>query len=83
MAIADVFTAITEDRPYRKKMTSDEALQVLREMAENSTLDSNLVSTLRLHYDEVNSLRIAAQAAASKECQEFWQECRESCQQID
>ncbi len=73
MAVADVFTAITEDRPYRKGMTSDEALQVLQKMAESSALDTSVVSVLGLHYDEVNSIRIAAQQASSKEYQEFGQ----------
>lgn len=74
MAVADVLTAVTEDRPHRKGMPSDGALQVLRQMAESSVLDSYVVSTLRLYYDEVNSVRIAARAAASKEYQEFGQQ---------
>lgn len=73
MAVADVFTAITEDRPYRKGMTSDEALQVLQKMAESSALDPSVVSVLGLHYDEVNSIRIAAQQTSSEEYQEFGQ----------
>jgi HD-GYP domain-containing protein (c-di-GMP phosphodiesterase class II) len=71
MAVADVFTAITEDRPYRKGMSKEKALQVLQQMAQDSALDSNVVSALRIHYDEVNSIRIIAQAEASKEYQEF------------
>ncbi len=71
MAVADVFTAITEDRPYRKGMSKDKASQVLQQMAQNSALDSNIVSTLIIHYDEVDSIRFAAQAAAFKEYQEF------------
>ncbi|MBT9132940.1 MAG: 3'3'-cGAMP-specific phosphodiesterase 1 [Firmicutes bacterium] len=71
MAVADVFTAITEDRPYRKGMTSDRALQVLRQMAENSALDSHIVSLLELHFDEINSLRVAAQEASVEEYQRF------------
>ena len=71
MAVADVFTAITENRPYRKGMSSDKASQILQQMAQDLALDSNIVSTLSLHYDEVNSVRIAAQTAAFKEYQEF------------
>jgi len=74
MAVADVFTAITEDRPYRKEMPSERALQVLQQMADNSILDSNIVSLLRLHFDEINSIRIAAQAEASEAYQEFRQQ---------
>jgi HD-GYP domain-containing protein (c-di-GMP phosphodiesterase class II) len=73
MAVADVFTAITEDRPYRKGMTSDRALQVLRQMAENSALDSRVVSLLGLHFDEINSLRVAAQEASVEEYQKSLQ----------
>lgn len=73
MAVADVFTAITEDRPYRKGMTSDRALQILRQMAENSALDSHVVSLIGLHFDEINSLRVAAQEASVEEYQKFLQ----------
>jgi len=71
MAVADVFTAITEDRPYRKGMTSDRALLLLQQMADNSALDCSIISQLRLHFDEVNSFRKAAQAAAVEEYQQF------------
>lgn len=62
MAVADVFTAITEDRPYREAMPNDRALQTLQQMADDSILDSHMVSLLKLHFDEINSLRMAAQA---------------------
>lgn len=74
MAVADVFTAITENRPYRKGMASDRALQILRQMVEDSKLDLNVVSILSRHFDEVNSIRRAAQETASKEYKQFWQE---------
>jgi HD-GYP domain-containing protein (c-di-GMP phosphodiesterase class II) len=61
MAVADVFVALTEDRPYRKGMNQKEALGVLEKMADNSVLDSEIVSLLRLHFRELNSVRIAAQ----------------------
>jgi HD-GYP domain-containing protein (c-di-GMP phosphodiesterase class II) len=73
MAVADVFTAITEDRPYRKGMSNDDALQVLQQMADNSALDSNIVSLLKLHFDGINSLRRAAQAASVEEYQRVLQ----------
>ncbi len=71
MSVADVFTAITEDRPYRKGMTQEEAIKVLDEMAEASTLDSSVVSVLKKHYDEINAIRLETQASASKEYEEF------------
>jgi hypothetical protein len=40
-------------------------------MAETHKLDSAIVSTLRLHYREINSVRLAAQAVASEEYEEY------------
>ncbi len=71
MSVADVFTAIAEDRPYRKGMRKEEALQVLEQMGETSKLDSGIVSTLRLHYEEIDSIRTVAQSAVSEEYEEY------------
>lgn len=71
MAVADVFTAVTEDRPYRKGMTADRTLQVLQGMADDGALDPQVVSVLREHFDEVNSARIAAQGATSASYREL------------
>lgn len=73
MAVADVFTAITEDRPYRKGMPEEKALQVLQRMAEDSALDSNIVSLLRLHFDDINTCRMEAQAGSAEEYKKFLQ----------
>lgn len=42
MAIADIFAALTEDRPYRKAMSSGEALALLQRGA-GTMLDSRLI----------------------------------------
>ncbi|MBF0543035.1 MAG: HD domain-containing protein [Candidatus Riflebacteria bacterium] len=72
MAVADVFTAITEDRPYRKGMTSESALKVLIGMAKSKSLDGDLVELLKENYDEMNSIRNDAQADSINEYREFW-----------
>jgi HD-GYP domain-containing protein (c-di-GMP phosphodiesterase class II) len=74
IAVADVFTAIAENRPYRKGMPKNEVLQILQQMAQDSALDSNVVSTLIIHYDEVNSICISAKELASNEYQKFGQQ---------
>lgn len=61
MAVADVFVALTEDRPYRKGMGREETLSVIEKMAWNSLLDAGIVSLLKHNYNELNSVRIAAQ----------------------
>jgi HD-GYP domain-containing protein (c-di-GMP phosphodiesterase class II) len=71
MSVADVFTAVTEDRPYREGMNRNEALGVLRGMAETSHLDSKIVSVLTRNYEKINSIRISSQFAARKEYERF------------
>ncbi len=66
MAVADVFTAITEDRPYREGMSGEMALSILKEMADKQRLDLDVISLLSLNFDEINSRRIAAQEPASR-----------------
>ncbi|HDH02592.1 MAG TPA: HD domain-containing protein, partial [Nitrospirae bacterium] len=74
MAVADVFTAITEDRPYRKGMSKDKATAVLRQMADDMALDSSIVSLLFHNFDEINSFRETAQKASVKEYHRFLQQ---------
>ena len=71
MAVADVFTGITEDRPYRKGMDEDQARAVLRGMAERNKLDADVVRTLLEHFDELNNVRTEAQERAVREYRDF------------
>lgn len=73
MAVADVFTAVTEDRPYRKGMNKDMTIQVLKQMADANTLDATIVSLLINNYDEIFSIRSSAQIEAAKEYLAFEQ----------
>jgi HD-GYP domain-containing protein (c-di-GMP phosphodiesterase class II) len=65
--VADVFTAIAEDRPYRRGMTRESAVKVLDKMARDSALSKEIVATLNAHYDEINTARMQAQASASSD----------------
>ena len=60
MAIADIFSAITEDRPYRAGMPREKSISVLRQNAADGALDENLVELLCTHYDGINGVRAAA-----------------------
>lgn len=71
MAVADVFTAITEDRPYRLGMSKENALRTLQQMAGDFALDPDIVSVLEQNYDEINAIRITAQSEESREYEEF------------
>jgi HD-GYP domain-containing protein (c-di-GMP phosphodiesterase class II) len=71
MSVADVFTAVTEDRPYRRGLAEAEAIEILQEMARVSKLDSKIVSILIQHFEEIDSIRTAAQVAAHQEYEEY------------
>jgi HD-GYP domain-containing protein (c-di-GMP phosphodiesterase class II) len=71
MAVADVFTGLSENRPYRTGMPRDRVLGVLREMAAKGELDGKLVSLLVDHYDAVSRVREESQANAVREYEAF------------
>lgn len=52
VGVADVFTAVTEDRPYRKGMDRVACLTVLGEMARNGAIDAQLVALIAERYPE-------------------------------
>jgi HD-GYP domain-containing protein (c-di-GMP phosphodiesterase class II) len=74
MAVADVFTGITEDRPYRAGMPEGEAVRVLEGMAAKNALDAKLVGLLLAHFGQMNRARAEAQARAVREYEDFREE---------
>jgi HD-GYP domain-containing protein (c-di-GMP phosphodiesterase class II) len=67
MAVADVFTAITEDRPYRKGMSGEEALKIIEDTAKNSSLDQSIVGIAGTYFRHLDDIRINAQSKAAAE----------------
>lgn len=66
IAVADVFTAICEDRPYRAGMPPQRVREVLQGMVADGKLDERVVSLLVEHFDHVDTARRSAQAAANQ-----------------
>jgi HD-GYP domain-containing protein (c-di-GMP phosphodiesterase class II) len=64
MAVADMFTALAEDRPYRAGMRRDEVLTILKNAEQRGHLDHNVVAVLDGHYDEILQSAMRAQADA-------------------
>ena len=77
MAIADVFTALTEDRPYRKGMTPPEALRIVKGMVKQGHLDGDLSRLLCDHADELDAVRASSQAEARRGFQALHDACAE------
>jgi HD-GYP domain-containing protein (c-di-GMP phosphodiesterase class II) len=71
MAVSDVFTAISEDRPYREGMGIEKALSTIASMAKNHSLDPYVVSLLERNVQFVDDARKSAQIDARKEYENF------------
>lgn len=71
MAVADIFTAISEDRPYRQGMDKATVFNVLDNMVAGSVLDGHIVNILKHNYDYINTQRIAAQSCSDEEYRKF------------
>lgn len=64
MAVADIFTAITEDRAYRKGMSPEQTVRVLKQMATDGSICPYAVSLALDHFDMLNTLRMKVQTEA-------------------
>ena len=73
MAVADVFTALREDRPYRAGMSKEETLSILQHMASRSLLDNRVVELLVEEIDQIDTLRMTSQSAQSQGFEVFWE----------
>lgn len=52
LAVADVFQALVQDRPYRKGMHLNEVLEILDEFVNNKKLDQSIVDIAKQHCDK-------------------------------
>ncbi|ATW24581.1 HD-GYP domain-containing protein [Candidatus Formimonas warabiya] len=64
LAVADVFTALTETRPYRQALAPKRVIEILQHMAESRHLDPFVVLLLEEKFAEINSARLVAQEEA-------------------
>lgn len=66
LMVADVFTALSEDRPYRKAMSRKEISRILNNFSERKLMDANIISLLLDNYDVVYS-RVVEKQAVTRE----------------
>ncbi|MEW5716990.1 MAG: HD domain-containing phosphohydrolase [Chloroflexota bacterium] len=69
MAVADVFTALAEDRSYRAGMKKDRVLSVLNTLCEKNHIDKIVAQILENNYEEVAVVTSKRQTEA-RECYE-------------
>ena len=73
MAVADIVTAITEDRPYRLGMDSDKALEILEGMVDSGEIDKGTVDIVKDNFTRINEIRVSAQNEELEEYISFYQ----------
>ena len=71
MAVADIFTAITEDRPYREGMSEEKTIGVLTNMASRGAIDKRIVDLVKENFHRINDVRMKAQDEAMKTYHNF------------
>ena len=71
MAVADIVTALTEDRPYRLGMGRKKAIKILLGMAENNKIDKRVVELVEANFSRINEVRVKAQQKALKGYEAF------------
>lgn len=71
MAVADIFTALTENRPYRQGMEKGNVIRVLKSMVDNGSICSNVVSLIEKNIDLLTEICITHQQAAEKDYQQY------------
>ncbi len=67
IAVADIFSAVTEERPYRAGVSAQEAVAILQNMVEDGSICPHVVALLANNLNMINEARLEAQAGASKE----------------
>lgn len=71
MAVADIFTALSEDRPYRRGMGPEEVKKLLTTMVSNNEIDGNVVSVLLDNFDDISKVLIEVQSTTYNKFLEF------------
>ena len=64
LAVSDVFTALTEDRPYRQGLSLNQTVNLLNDMAGGNLLDRDVVGALLGRLTDMDALRRESQARA-------------------
>ncbi len=71
MAVADIFAAISEDRPYRKAMPTQQVIEILDNHANSGGIDREIKDILKKNYDEINEKRIQEERKSANDYQLF------------
>ena len=76
LAVADTFTALMEDRPYRCGISASSTDRIMRDMAVYHKLDEDFVALAYENIEEINDERYEAQIGADQSHRQFLEDCR-------
>jgi HD-GYP domain-containing protein (c-di-GMP phosphodiesterase class II) len=74
MAVADIFTAVTEPRPYRESMKPETVKNVLRTMAASGEICGQFVTMLLDHFRLFTDVCLQSQQEAAEHYERFFSE---------
>ncbi|ABZ82835.1 metal-dependent phosphohydrolase, hd subdomain [Heliomicrobium modesticaldum Ice1] len=57
VAVADIFSALVEDRPYRDGLSREKVESILKKMVLEKAIDGDLADLLCQHYDDFEALK--------------------------
>ncbi|MHB8064503.1 MAG: HD-GYP domain-containing protein [Ruminiclostridium sp.] len=69
LAVSDMFTALTEERPYRHAMPLENAMEIINS---SKNLDYDVKTCLNENIGEINETRKISQENVSKSCREIF-----------
>jgi HD-GYP domain len=72
MAVADVLTALSEERPYRSGMRADKALGIVASMAREGALDPDIVELASSSHAEIEGARREAMGVTLAQYDDFF-----------
>lgn len=61
LAVSDIFCALVENRPYRPKLTMDDAFEIIDNMVHRERLDGSIVEDIRSNRDQFYRLIVQYQ----------------------
>ena len=74
MAVADIFTAITEPRPYREGMGRDQRIHVLRSMVDSGAICGRVVAAVLDNFKLLTSICMESQMEAAEYYDRFFRD---------
>ncbi|MBF0187206.1 MAG: HD domain-containing protein [Magnetococcales bacterium] len=83
LILADIFTALTEDRPYRPGLKRERVESIIHTMSDNGELNWRIVTVLFDNYDEVNDFRQRSQNYADDDFRAFMEKIQISHARAD